>query len=707
MTKERHDIIISEKGARKAARNIKGADNSLVSMGKAAVKAGLLFFGARGLIQGFKYSVRVGKEFEQTMANVKAITGATGAAFVSLERDALRLGGTTKFTASQVADLQTEFGRLGFTTKEILKVTEATLDLAAATGEGLAESATVAGGTIRAFNLDASETGRVTDVMTKSFSSSALDLTKFTESMKVAAPVAGATGFKIEGTTAILGTLSDRMVDSSLAGTALRRIFLELSNENSRLAKRMGGSVSSVEELVPALNKLKEEGISTAEITELVGLRAVTAFQVMVDSADDIDTLRKSLMEAGGAAKKMAEIQLDTLEGKMLILKSATEDLGISFSKKMNPFVEDSVVFLTRAASAASEFFKRTTETSLETTIRELQGLGISTLNLELAFARATDAKLKFASVGLRGEEEISKNLENSLNLRVGLLQEQGRIQSELLEQGTSEEELRKQILANEFNIIGLGPIKAADHIFEVRKLREAAELKLAEIELNREILLDLEQQNLLDQTDLEIIQKKEAAAAAVLALETAIEESKKNQVSFTPDTKGVDDLTKSTKFSTAALVSWLKTNEEAVESGLKGVALSTSLGDASRALANQYIVEGVFAAAKSALESVPFPLNLLVATAAAAGANALFSSIVPTKKAEHGFEGFVDRPTVFMTGEGNKREHVSITPLESQNINGPSGGSTTIININGGIVDQDYVVNVLQPALNRASALA
>ena len=75
-------------------------------------------------------------------------------------------------------------------------------------------------------------------------------------------------------------------------------------------------------------------------------------------------------------------------------------------------------------------------------------------------------------------------------------------------------------------------------------------------------------------------------------------------------------------------------------------------------------------------------------------------------KFAEHGFDGFVDKPTLFMTGEGNKREHVSITPLESQNINGAKG-STTNVYIQGGIVQEDYVTNELLPAINKARALA
>ena len=59
----------------------------------------------------------------------------------------------------------------------------------------------------------------------------------------------------------------------------------------------------------------------------------------------------------------------------------------------------------------------------------------------------------------------------------------------------------------------------------------------------------------------------------------------------------------------------------------------------------------------------------------------------------------------MIMTGEGNKAERVSVTPLESPNINGPQGGGVTI-NISGGVVQDDYIRNELIPALNKATSL-
>ena len=83
------------------------------------------------------------------MAKVRAITGSNDTQFKMLTDSAKELGRTTFFTATEVAKLQTNYGKLGFTTGEILKAQEATLALATATDTDLARAATVAGAAVR------------------------------------------------------------------------------------------------------------------------------------------------------------------------------------------------------------------------------------------------------------------------------------------------------------------------------------------------------------------------------------------------------------------------------------------------------------------------------------------------------------------------------------------------------------------------------
>ena len=326
---------------------------------------GLLTAGILGSVAAFRQinrvlanSVRTFRDFEFQMSKVKAITGASEGEIKKLNDTALELGRTTFFTAQQVAELQTNFGKLGFTTQEILDAQEATLQLATATDSDLARAAIVAGAAVRGFGLDASETQRVVDVMAVAFTSSALDIEKFQTSMTKVAPIAKAAGFSIEDTTSIMAQLADSGIEASIAGTSLRNILLKMQDPNSDLVKSFGKTIHSLDELVPALTKFSEEGGSLAEIMEVVDLRQAAAFEQMITSRERTVALRDALLDANGAAEKMADIVGDNLEGAFKRFNSAIEGLQIAIIGERGGFLQHLVDQLAKAANAFTKFLK-------------------------------------------------------------------------------------------------------------------------------------------------------------------------------------------------------------------------------------------------------------------------------------------------------------------------------------------------------------
>ena len=268
-------------------------------------------------------SFKVAADFEQSMAKVKAVSGATGDEFKKLQDNAKELGRTTRFTASEVSALQLEYAKLGFSADEITQVTGATLNLAQATGSDLAQSAEVAGATLRAFGLDASETGRVTDVMAASFSTSALDLDSFQDSMKFVAPVAKAAGVSLEEATAMLGQLANNGIKGSNAGTSLRRILQEVAGTGQPFSE--------------AMKKSADEVINLADAKDEVGRTASSAFLVLKEGMGDVAGLTTELQHAEGAAAGMAAIMDDTAEGAMKRMQSAVEGAQIEIGAALAP----------------------------------------------------------------------------------------------------------------------------------------------------------------------------------------------------------------------------------------------------------------------------------------------------------------------------------------------------------------------------------
>ncbi len=278
------------------------------------------------------------KGFEQEMSKVKAVSGATAEEFEALSQNAKDLGASTMFSAREVATLQTEFAKLGFTATEITKVTESTLALAQASGSDLARAAEVAGSTLRAFGLDASETGRVTDVMASSFSTSALDMETFANSMKFVAPVAKSAGMSIEETSAMLAVLANAGIKGSQAGTSLRRIISEIGATGKPTAE--------------ALKDLANQGIGLADAKDEVGRSAQSALLILSEGVDQISPLTEEFKNSGGAAQEMADIMGNTAFGASKRLESAMEGLMISIGEIVAVAVVPLIEFLAKAASA-------------------------------------------------------------------------------------------------------------------------------------------------------------------------------------------------------------------------------------------------------------------------------------------------------------------------------------------------------------------
>ncbi len=106
---------------------------------------------------------------------------------------------------------------------------------------------------------------------------------------------------------------------------------------------------------------------------------------------------------------------------------------------------------------------------------------------------------------------------------------------------------------------------------------------------------------------------------------------------------------------------------------------------------------EGVTKALAKFPPPMSFALAGLVGTAGATEVATIMGTQM--KKAETGFEGVVSKPTMFLTGENNKPEQVSVVPLGGQSASGIT------INISAPLVDETVVDSII-PAIERAKSL-
>lgn len=294
-------------------------------------------------------SVTVFADFEQSMAKVAAVSGATGSELAKLTELSKDLGRSTKYTASQVAELQLNYAKLGFSTSEIENITEATLQLALATGEDLASSAEVAGGTLRSFGKDASQMQGVVDVMAKSFSSSALDLEKFKTGMGTIGAVANGLGQSLEETTAQLSVLSNNNIDASTAGTMLRNMMLKATKDGFSMSDALADIAQSTNKAETSLKYFDTRATATALI--------------LADNIDLTKDLTNQYINSGGAAKGMADVMDNTLQGSLHKVKSAIEGMAISFGETLAPTINKIAGFVSNLANRFTELDPSTKRT--------------------------------------------------------------------------------------------------------------------------------------------------------------------------------------------------------------------------------------------------------------------------------------------------------------------------------------------------------
>lgn len=418
---------------RQAQKSIKDLAKATQTSGSFTMKMAKAFGVAQLAVDGFKKvsqalanqitdSVKVFADFDIQMQKVKAISGANASEFAKLKQSAQDLGRSTFFTATQVGELQMNFSKLGFTATETLDAQSAALDMATATGEDLARTATVIGSSIRGFALDATEATRVADVMAASFTSSALDLEKFQTSMTKVAPIAELMGVSLEATTAIMGKLSDAGIEASIAGTSLRNIFLKMGDPSSDLSKALGKTIGSGEELVAELKRLRDAGVDVEKMLAVVDQRQVAAFATMVKGVDVIERQIIAFENANGAAAEMAGTVGDALKGAMLRFKSALDGLKIvlvdQIGENLQGVIDKFAVFFNfLAKSAEVPLSEELNKQRIALTTYESKLLDVNTSESE-RFKLITELKETYPDYLGHLDAETAKNNELKLALK-------------------------------------------------------------------------------------------------------------------------------------------------------------------------------------------------------------------------------------------------------------------------------------------------
>lgn len=306
---------------------------------------------AEGIKQVAENSIEVGTEFEASMSNVAATMGMTADQinagsedYEKLEASAKRCGQTTKYSASESADALNYLALAGYDVKKSVATLPKVLDLAAAGNLDLAYASDLVTDSMAAMDMGVEKLDGYIDQMAKTSQKSNTSIAQLGEATLVCAGTVTLTEQKLETMNAELGILANNGIKGAEGGTHLRNILLALSAPTDKAAdalQRLGievadsqGNMRDLNDIMTDLNTALE-GMSSTEKTQYINkifnttdIAAVNA--LLKGTGEEFDNLQKELQDCSGAAADMAETMNNNLKGKVTILKSALEALGIS-----------------------------------------------------------------------------------------------------------------------------------------------------------------------------------------------------------------------------------------------------------------------------------------------------------------------------------------------------------------------------------------
>lgn len=336
---------------------------------KAELLASAIKEGIKAIAEGIKTiataAVSTGSNFEASMSQVAATMGMTAdeiangsAEYEILNKAAQDCGKATMFSASQSAEALNYLALAGYDASKAAETLPRVLNLAAAGGLELGYASDLVTDSMAALGMETSELDKYIDEMAKTSQKSNTSVAQLGEATLVCAGTVSLTGQSLETMNTALGVLANNGIKSAEGGTHLRNVLLSLSTptDNASAAiKSLGlrvydskGNMRDLNAIMTDMNDLMSD-MTQDEKTKLIGTifnkTDIAAVNALLKSTNgEYGKLNEEIKDCSGAAQDMADTLNDNLNGKVTILQSALEGLGITaydlFDDEMKEAVE-------------------------------------------------------------------------------------------------------------------------------------------------------------------------------------------------------------------------------------------------------------------------------------------------------------------------------------------------------------------------------
>ena len=358
-----------------AGSNMDEAGNKTLSLGdviKANLISSAIISGVKELANGIKElakgAISVGMDFESGMSQVAATMGMTtqeiaggSEAYTKLENAAKEAGNTTQFSATQAAEALNYMALAGYDADKAVETLPTVLNLAAAGGMDLATASDMVTDSMSALGDKAGTTESFVDKMAKTSQKSNTSVQQLGEALLSVGGTAKSLAGGVTEANTVLGIFADSGTKGAEGGTALRNVILSLTAPTDTAKKKMqelglkvfdaNGNMRPLNETFQDLNGIlgnMTQGEQTEVLNTIfnkVDLKSVNA--LLANSGERFNELSGYIENSTGAAEQMAATMNDNLQGKITILKSGLEGLGIAAYEKFETPLKNAVTNIT------------------------------------------------------------------------------------------------------------------------------------------------------------------------------------------------------------------------------------------------------------------------------------------------------------------------------------------------------------------------
>jgi TP901 family phage tail tape measure protein len=664
MAKKSLIIQIAVKGARAATKALKGVGRAVIGVGKAAKNAMFSFKGLAGMA-GMGLAIKAAGDFQKGMLEINTLMPKlTKGAMRNMRAELQRLAQETGQAIQPLVKANYDIVSAGFATAaDSALVLSAAAKLATAGNTDVATSADILTSALNAYGAEASSAMEISDLLFTTVRFGKTTVGELGSQLGQVLPFAKMAGASLDDVGAAMATMTTKGIDTARASTSLRAAFLSLASPTVRQSKWMKEYGIEIKKLddgsMDLVGTIKQFAKVDPEALRKVipSVEALTAIQTLGGDIELLATNLGRMGEKSRATQTAYETMQKSFNVQMSKMKEGFQAAMTTIGQVMIDKIMPKVLEVNEALGKISDIGWD----AIGKTFSENWGMILDNLLIALDFFVQS---IQYSVLSMI--HGIGANLSYGMAKFLGINRKQSAEFVDIYKEGAEKfRELTADILGETFD-------------FVIAKAEETSEA------------LGSEGEGVTGST--------EAATEAMYGYALALQEGNSNM-------EKVDETIKGT---TKRVINLGREATKAFDIMFDPTATG---GDKIKEFAKQFLTlcQSIVLSAMKVAESIQTMfaggIGIVTGIIALAAIAALKVAVENLKFAQFGMDEIVSKPTLIMAGEGNRRERVTVSPLDSGNARGSQGNGQIVINVTAPLVDET-VIDAIIPAINRANRL-